>query len=74
MGVNIQKSEEKTQTIEPIKKSKAFIYQSLGLSPDTNLVIEDGRNVDMSPLERTIPIPSIRTFTYVKYFKVKSKR
>lgn len=28
----------------------------------------------MSPLERTIPIPSIRTFTYVKYFKVKSKR
>jgi hypothetical protein len=57
-----------------IKKSLSFIYESLGLSPDTKLVIEDGHNVDMTPLEKTIPIPSIRTFTYVKYFKVKSKR
>jgi len=50
------------------------ICKRLGVSANTKLVIEDGRDVDMSILRSTVPIPKTSAFKYIKYFKAKTKR
>lgn len=46
----------------------------LSIPAGTRMVFEEGAKVDISALDKNLPIPSLRTFKYVKYFKEDSKR
>jgi hypothetical protein len=46
----------------------------IGIHYDTKMIYEEGEDVDLSTLEKSLHVPNLRTFKYVKYFKSESKR
>lgn len=53
---------------------KEAIMQRIGIPYDTKMLFEEGTDVDLSTLEKSLHVPNLRTFKYVKYFKPESKR
>lgn len=53
---------------------KEAIMRRLRIPQDSKIIFEDGIDVDLSTLEKSLHIPRLRTFKYVKYFKPESKR
>lgn len=53
--------------------SEDKIRQRLRLKPTVRISFEDGANIDLEHL-KSLKLPSLRSFKYVKYFKEQSKR
>jgi hypothetical protein len=58
----------------PPSNLKETIMQRIGIPYDTKMLFEEGTDVDLSTLEKSLHVPNLRTFKYVKYFKPESKR
>ena len=46
----------------------------IGVPYETKMLFEEGKDVDLSTLEKSLHVPNLRTFKYIKYFKPESKR
>ena len=53
---------------------KEAIIKRLKIPSDSKIIFEDGKDVDLTALEKSLHIPNINTYKYVKYFKRESKR
>ena len=58
----------------PPTNMREAIMHRIGIPYDTKMLFEEGKDVDLSTLEKSLHVPNLRTFKYVKYFKPESKR
>jgi hypothetical protein len=58
----------------PPTNTREAIMHRIGIPYDTKMLYEEGKDVDLSTLEKSLHVPNLNTFKYVKYFKPESKR
>jgi hypothetical protein len=58
----------------PPTNTREEIMHRIGIPYETKMLFEEGKDVDLTTLEKSLHVPNLRTFKYVKYFKPESKR